>query len=281
MQINQFRSLLFVPATSEHLWEKASQRGADAVVIDLEDAIPLDKKELARAMAPSAIHLLKNKGVDIVLRVNSDPTLWQLDLVGMPLQSLSAIMLPKVETKEQVEVFSKALAKLSSGSPPPIAALLETPLGVLATSQIAGHPSLCALGFGAEDYSGAIGVHPNALALTWPAQQVITGAHAYGLQCWGMAGSIAEVKDLDAFGKDVAFARSIGFTGSVCIHPNQVAIVNRGFSPSDTELEWAQKVIDADQAARAKGLGAVLLEGKMIDKPIVDRARRWLAARTA
>jgi citrate lyase subunit beta/citryl-CoA lyase len=281
MQINQFRSLLFVPATSEHLWEKASQRGADAVVIDLEDAIPLDKKELARAMAPSAIHLLKNKGVDIVLRVNSDPTLWQLDLVGMPLQSLSAIMLPKVETKEQVEVFSKALAKLSSGSPPPIAALLETPLGVLATSQIAGHLSLCALGFGAEDYSGAIGVHPNALALTWPAQQVITGAHAYGLQCWGMAGSIAEVKDLDAFGKDVAFARSIGFTGSVCIHPNQVSIVNRGFSPSDAELEWAQKVIDADQAARAKGLGAVLLEGKMIDKPIVDRARRWLAARTA
>ncbi|MFY8082064.1 MAG: HpcH/HpaI aldolase/citrate lyase family protein [Limnohabitans sp.] len=281
MQINQFRSLLFVPATSEHLWEKASQRGADAVVIDLEDAIPLDKKELARAMAPSAIHLLKNKGVDVVLRVNSDPTLWQLDLVDMPLQSLSAIMLPKVETKEQVEVFSKALAKLSSESPPPIAALLETPLGVLATAQIAGHPSLCALGFGAEDYSGAIGVHPNALALTWPAQQVITGAHAYGLQCWGMAGSIAEVKDLDAFGKDVSFARSIGFTGSVCIHPNQVAIVNRGFSPSDAELEWAQKVIDADQAARAKGLGAVLLEGKMIDKPIVDRARRWLAARTA
>ena len=150
-----------------------------------------------------------------------------------------------------------------------------------ATAQIAGHPALCALGFGAEDYSGAIGVHPHALALTWPAQQVITGAHAYGLQCWGMAGSIAEVKDLDAFGKDVEFARSIGFTGSVCIHPNQVAIVNRGFSPSASELEWAQKVVEADQAARAKGLGALLLEGKMIDKPIVDRARRWLAARMA
>jgi citrate lyase subunit beta/citryl-CoA lyase len=281
MQIKQFRSLLFVPATSEHLWEKASQRGADAVVIDLEDAIPIEKKELARAMAPKAIQLLKDKGADVVLRVNSDPTLWQLDLVDMPLQSLSAIMLPKVETKDQVDAFSKALTQHCSATPPPIAALLETPLGVLATSQIAGHPSLCALGFGAEDYSGAIGVHPHALALTWPAQQVITGAHAYGLQCWGMAGSIAEVKDLDAFGKDVQFARRIGFTGSVCIHPNQVAIVNRGFSPSAAELEWAQKVVDADQAARAKGLGAVLLEGKMIDKPIVDRAQRWLAARTA
>lgn len=281
MQIKQFRSLLFVPATSEHLWEKASQRGADAVVIDLEDAIPIEKKELARAMAPKAIQLLKDKGADVVLRVNSDPQLWEQDLVGMPLKSLSAVMLPKVETKDQVEAFSKALTQHCSATPPPIAALLETPLGVLATSQIAGHPSLCALGFGAEDYSGAIGVHPHALALTWPAQQVITGAHAYGLQCWGMAGSIAEVKDLDAFGKDVEFARSIGFTGSVCIHPNQVAIVNRGFSPSAVELEWAQKVVDADEAARAKGLGAVLLDGKMIDKPIVDRARRWLAARMA
>lgn len=281
MQIKQFRSLLFVPATSEHLWEKASQRGADAVVIDLEDAIPIEKKELARAMAPKAIQLLKDMGADVVLRVNSDPQLWEQDLVGMPLKSLSAVMLPKVETKDQVEAFSKALTQHCSATPPPIAALLETPLGVLATSQIAGHPSLCALGFGAEDYSGAIGVHPHALALTWPAQQVITGAHAYGLQCWGMAGSIAEVKDLDAFGKDVEFARSIGFTGSVCIHPNQVAIVNRGFSPSAAELEWAQKVVDADQAARADGLGAVLLEGKMIDKPIVDRARRWLAARMA
>lgn len=281
MQINQFRSLLFVPATSEHLWEKASQRGADAVVIDLEDAIPFDKKGVARAMAPKAIQLLKDKGVEVILRVNSDPILWQQDLVGMPLQSLSAIMLPKVETKDQVEVFSKALTKLSNATPPPIAALLETPLGVLATAYIAGHPSLCALGFGAEDYSGAIGVHPNALALTWAAQQVITGAHAYGLQCWGMAGSIAEVNDLVAFGKDVAFARGIGFTGSVCIHPNQVAIVNRGFSPSAEELDWARKVVEADQAALSKGLGAVLLEGKMIDKPIVDRARRWLAARMA
>ena len=281
MQINQFRSLLFVPATSEHLWEKASQRGADAVVIDLEDAIPIHRKDEARAMAPKAIQLLKNKGLEVVLRVNSDPTLWQHDLVGMPLLSLSAIMLPKVENKEQVEAFSKTLAKLSGASPPPVAALLETPLGVLATAQIASHPSLCALGFGAEDYSGAIGVHPNALALTWPAQQVITGAHAYGLQCWGMAGSIAEMKDLEAFAKDVAYARGIGFTGSVCIHPNQVAIVNRGFSPSEKELEWACKVVEADQAAHAKGLGAVLLDGKMIDKPIVDRARRWLAARPA
>lgn len=281
MQINQFRSLLFVPATSEHLWEKASQRDADAVVVDLEDAIPLDKKALARSLAPKAIQLLKDKGAQVVLRVNSDPTLWQQDLAGMPLHHLSAIMLPKVETKDQVEAFSMALATLSDGIPPPIAALLETPLGVLATAQIAGHPALCALGFGAEDYSGSIGVHPNPLALTWPAQQVITGAHAYGLQCWGMAGSIAEVHDLEAFTKSVELARNIGFTGSVCIHPNQVAIVNRGFSPSVAELEWAQKVVDADQSARAKGLGAVLLDGKMIDKPIVDRAQRWLAARAA
>jgi len=279
MSINQFRSLLFVPATSEHLWDKAAQRGADAVIVDLEDSIPLNQKELARTMAPRAVRYLKEQGAQVVLRVNSEATFWRQDLIGMPLELLSTIMLPKVEKIDQVDALSQALIQLSTSNPPPIAALIESPLGVLSSASIAKHPALCALGFGAEDYASAIGVHPHALALTWPAQQVVTCAHAYGLQCWGLAASIAEVKDMEGFGKNVDLARAIGFTGSVCIHPNQVAVVNKGFSPSDEEIEWALQVIQADQAAREKGLGAVLLNGKMIDKPIVERARRCLMAR--
>lgn len=279
MSISHFRSLLFVPATSDHLWQKASSRGADAVVVDLEDAIPFNRKDIARTMAPNAIKLLKQEGAQVVLRVNSEPDLWQQDLVGMPLESLSAIMLPKVEALDQVVNFAKALESISLGNTPPIAALIETPLGVLAAGNIASHPSLCALGFGAEDYAGFLGVSPQASALAWPAQQVITCAHAYRLQCWGLAASIAEVSDMALFGKNVAIARDMGFTGSVCIHPKQVEVVNTGFSPSAAELEWASRVIHADQVALEKGLGAVLLDGKMIDRPIVDRARRVLSAR--
>jgi len=215
----------------------------------------------------------------VLLRVNSDPALWAQDLQGMPLSQLAAVMLPKVETLSQLENFAQALRAraIDSGHPPPpIAALLETPLGVLAAEQIAQHPALCALGFGAEDYAGALGVPPEPAALAWAAQKVLTCAHAYGLACWGLAGSIAAVDDVAGFEHTVRAGRAMGFTGSVCIHPRQVPIVNRGFSPSAAELAWAERVVAADEAASRAGLGAVLLDGRMIDRPIVQRARRWL-----
>lgn len=276
MPLKPLRSLLFLPATADHLVAKATERGADALVIDLEDAIPPDRKAAARPMAQAAVRQLAERGATVVLRVNSDPALWQEDLRGMPVEALSAIMLPKVESLDQVEALAKALIQMRAEQAPPIAALIETPRGVLAAATIASHSALCALGFGSEDYAGALGVPAEPAALTWPAQQVLTCAHAHGLQCWGLAASIAEVDDMVGFARAVDAGRAMGFTGSVCIHPRQVTVVNRGFSPSEQELAWAQRVLAADQAARAQGLGAILLDGRMLDKPIVDRARRWL-----
>jgi citrate lyase subunit beta/citryl-CoA lyase len=279
MPLKTLRSLLFLPATAEHLLAKATERGADALVIDLEDAIPPDRKAEARPMARAAVAQLAQRGATVLLRVNSDPALWAQDLQGMPLSQLAAVMLPKVETLSQLENFAQALRARAvdrGHPPPPIAALLETPLGVLAAEQIAQHPALCALGFGAEDYAGALGVPPEPAALAWPAQKVLTCAHAYGLACWGLAGSIAAVEDVAGFEHTVRAGRAMGFTGSVCIHPRQVPIVNQGFSPSAEELAWAERVVAADEAASRAGLGAVLLDGRMIDRPIVQRARRWL-----
>ncbi len=231
-------------------------------------------------MARAAVGNLARRGAPVLLRVNSEPALWEQDLQDMPLAHLAAVMLPKVETLAQLNSFSQALATRAAadGHPaPPIAALLETPLGVLAAAQVAPHPALCALGFGAEDYADAVGVPPEPAALTWPAQQVVTYAHAYGLACWGLAGSIAVVEDVAGFEQTVRAGRAMGFTGSVCIHPRQVPIVNRGFSPTTQERAWAARVVATDEAAREAGLGAVLLDGRMIDRPIVERARRWLA----
>ena len=272
------RSLLFLPATAEHLLAKATQRGADALVLDLEDAIPLDRKAPARPMARAAIAELHARGATVLLRVNSDPALWQEDLHDMPLALLTAVMLPKVETPDQVSQLAHALQAHASAHAPPIAALIETPRGVLAAATIAPHAALCALGFGAEDYAACLGVPPTPAALTWPAQQVLTCAHAHGLQCWGLADSIADIEDMARFEAAVHAARAMGFTGSVCIHPRQVPVVQQGFSPSPAELAWAAEVVQADEVARAAGRGAVLLAGRMIDKPIVDRARRWLEA---
>lgn len=274
--MKRLRSLLFLPALATSLLAKATERGADALVVDLEDSIPMDRKAEARPLAAAAIATLVARGATVVLRVNSAPEFWHDDIAGMSLESLAAVMLPKVEARTQVDAFSAALAARST-KPPPIAALIETPRGLLAAADVASHPALCALGFGAEDYSAALGVHPTPQALTWPAQQVITCAHAFGLQCWGLAGSIADVDDMVTFEQAVKVGRNIGFTGSVCIHPRQVPVVNSGFSPSAQELAWAVRVVEADSAARSAGKGAVLLDGRMIDLPIVDRARAWLA----
>jgi len=281
MPMKSLRSLLFLPAIAPRLLARAAERGADALVVDLEDSVPPDRKAEARPLARAAVRSLAEGGASVVLRVNADPALWREDLLEMPVHMLAAVMLPKVETLQQVEAFAEALASSARASghrPPPIAALLETPRGVLASAEVAQHPALCALGFGAEDYAAALGVPPEPAALVWPAAQVLTCAHAWGLQCWGLAASIAEVEDLDAFGRSVRAARAMGFTGSVCIHPRQVDVVNRGFSPDANELASAARVVAADDAARAAGLGAVLLDGRMIDLPIVERARRWLAA---
>lgn len=275
--LQPLRSLLFLPATAEHLLPKATERGADALVVDLEDSIPPDRKSQARPMAARAIEQLADRGARVVLRINSEAEQWQQDLVAMPVHRLAAMMLPKVESLEQIALLDQAVSRLTQGQPVPLVALVETPRGILSASELASHPALCALGFGAEDYAGALGVPAAASALAWPASQVITCAHANGLQCWGLAASIAEVVDMQAFGQSVREARAMGFTGSVCIHPRQVPVVNAGFTPSADEMEWARRVLAADQEAQAAGRGAVLLDGRMIDRPIVARARRWLA----
>lgn len=120
MPLKPLRSLLFLPATAEHLLAKATDRGADALVIDLEDAIPPERKAAARPMAHAAVQQLADRGATVVLRVNSDPELWQEDLRGMPLQALSAIMLPKVEFLDQVDALAAALMHLCGEQPPPL-----------------------------------------------------------------------------------------------------------------------------------------------------------------
>ncbi len=273
------RSLLFIPALSTDKLAKAHDRGADALIIELEDAVPAERKAEARPMAVAAVKLLAGRGVPILLRVNNPAVMWRQDIAGMPEGLLEAVMLPKVESRDEVEALAQALAR-QFAQPPGIVALIENPRGVLAASDIAQHPAVVALGFGAEDYAAAIGVAPTPTAVAGPAQHVVTCAHAWGRQCVGLAASIGDVADIETFASAVLTARAMGFTGSVCIHPRQVDIVNRGFGPTFEELAWAERLIKANDAMRAVGTGAFLFEGRLIDGPIVERARGWLAVAT-
>lgn len=275
MRLKAARSLLFLPATSPQLLAKATERGADALIVDLEDSVPPERKAEARPMAAAALRALVARGAELLLRVNADPALLDDDLAVLPRDVAVTLMLPKVESAAQVAALAARCAGL--GLACLIAALVETPRGVLEAPRIAAVPGLCALGFGAEDFAAAIGLAPSPTALSMPAQLVGLAAHAHGLAFWGLAGSVAETVDMAAFGDLVRLSRQLGFTGSVCIHPRQVPVVNEGFGPTPEELAWARRVVAAAEQARAAGKGAVLLDGRMIDRPIEDRARRWLA----
>jgi|CXWL01.1.fsa_nt_gi citrate lyase subunit beta/citryl-CoA lyase len=272
------RSLLFVPASaSQTMLDRAAEHGADALIVDLEDGVAADRKPEARRTLTAVITGLAKRSVAVLLRVNADPAQWALDLEAVPLERLSAVMLPKVEAAAALDLLASALDAAGAGALP-IVALIESPAGVLESASIARHHRVAAIGFGAEDHATALGVAPTPMALAWPAAQVVHAAHAYGRACWGLAASVSEIADLQSFSSAVRDARAIGFTGSVCIHPRQVSIVNAGFSPSADELAWARRVVEADRLARACGLGATQLDGRMIDRPIVQRAQRWLAA---
>lgn len=272
------RSLLFVPASAPStMLDRAAERGADALIVDLEDSVAADRKPAARRALERVVVGLGSRNVPVLLRVNAEPAQWALDLQAAPVERLAAVMLPKVETTHALDSIAQALDAIGA-STLPIVALIESPAGVLAAASIAHHPRVAAIGFGAEDHATALGVAPTPLALAWPAAQVVHAAHAYGRACWGLAASVSEIADLQSFGSAVREARALGFTGSVCIHPRQVSILNAGFSPSADELDWARRVVEADRIARAADLGATQLDGRMIDRPIVQRAQRWLAA---
>lgn len=281
MPMSDLRSLLFLPATAQAFIERAHERGADAVIVDLEDSVLPEQKEAARPQAAEATRLLSGRGLPVLLRVNADPAGWRADLAEVDLRGVQAIMLPKVEAPTQVTELADALAALERQqgvlAPVRIAALIESPLGVVRATEIAqSSRRLCALGFGAEDYAAAMSVTPEPANLRTAAQYVALNARAFGLAGWGLADSIANLTDMARFEASVREARNLGFSGSVAIHPRQVPVINRGFAPTPEELEWARRVVAAAEAGRQEGKGVVVVDGRMIDQPLVERAKDWL-----
>lgn len=271
----RWRSLLFVPALSADKLARAADRGADGLIIDLEDSILPERKAEARLAAAAALPALAASGLPLLVRVNSEAALWREDIDALPDGILAAVMLPKVAAASAVLACAQVLATRFA-KPPAIVALVESPRGVLAAADIAAHPAVVALGFGAGDYAAALGVPPLPVALAGPAQHVVTCAHAWGRQCLGLAASVGDVGDLETYALNVQTARAMGFTGTVCIHPRQVPIANRGFGPTDAEVAWAERVLAADARARAEGQGAFLFEGQLVDGPVAEHARAVL-----
>lgn len=277
-----YRSLLYVPANNERFVAKAADRGADAIILDLEDSIPLNQKADARAALAAAVPQCRRNGADVLVRVNRPIRLCLRDVEAAVAAGADVIKLAKTESAEHVRLIVEAIedaeAEFNATKPVKLIAMLEDPSAVLdARTIITASDRIIAAVSGSEDIATVLEAEPTPEVLRMPKQMVHMAAKAAGRFSFGMYGTVADYSDKDAIRGLIAEARRHGFDGASCIHPSVVELLNEGFSPSPEEIAYAQRVVDVLNDSEAKGLGAVSLDGKMIDKPVADRAKRLLA----
>ena len=280
------RSALFVPATRPDRVDKALGAGADAVIIDLEDAVAHALKAEARAAARQK--LMEHAPGKLLVRVNalgSGENHKDLEAVVTP--SLRAVMLPKVESPEHVREIHRRLldAEQRCGLPPGalgVLALIESARAVedafrIFSEALAPARALLAA-FGAADYSLDMGINMSrdGSELLYPRSRIAVACRAAGREPPIDTPFMIDLKDLDALRADARRAKQLGFQGKLCIHPSQVAPCNEIFSPTAEEVAYARRVVAAFEKSESEGVGALQLDGKFIDYPVVERSRRVL-----
>jgi citrate lyase subunit beta/citryl-CoA lyase len=279
--------MLFVPADSERKLARAGDAGADALILDLEDSVSMGRKPIARVLAASYLETSR-QGPPVWIRVNDLHSGELLnDLVALVPAGPAGFVLPKIYGPDDVDTVACYLEALEAANatvdPLPIIALVtETPLAVLRMADLASDPPrrLAGISWGAEDLSAALGAgDPRLPSGAWrpvyehARHQCLLAAHALSIQALDTV--YVKYQDAAGFEASCLTSRHDGFTGRLAIHPDQVAIINRVFSPSTAELDLAQRIIDAF----SNGEGAVSLDGKMYDLPHLKAAQRLLASR--
>lgn len=265
------RSFLFAPGSDDRKLRRALASAADVVIADLEDAVTPAMKLAARELVADVYSVgLGNPGRKLV-RVNAVDTEWhEGDLAMIADLGVDGVVLPKAT--------AHAAAAVAAVLSVPIIAIVETAEGLRGAYEIATSPSVVGLILGAVDLGVALGLEPrpDGQELLYARSSLVVDSAAARLrgpidQVW------LDVRDPTGLNGDCALARSLGFRGKACIHPDQVEIVNVAFSPSDRELDRARGVVAAFEQAAREGLGVIALDGEMIDRPVVERARLLIA----
>ena len=290
------RSLMFVPGHLPRMVQRALGLGEfaptalDVAILDLEDGVPPDEKDRARAAIASVLGLPSNgEGPARYVRVNRDPGSADADLAAVLRRGLDGIVAPKIDHPDEVMRLARDLdereeaAGMARGSIR-IVPSIESARGLLEAPAIAARSDrVVALLFGAEDFARDLGLpaerEAEAAELLYARSAVVVAAVAARRPA--IDGIWPDVTDVEGLRRDAVRARRLGFTGKSLIHPRQIDAINEVFSPSAAELSYSRRVVGAFDEAQAKGLGAVALDGKLLDQPIVERARRTLVLHDA
>jgi citrate lyase beta subunit len=266
------RSLLYVPASSEAMLRKAGSRGADAVIVDLEDGVLPGAKEDARARAERLWLELDLGGSEVLLRVNAPGTPWhEADLDVAARIRPAGVVLPKCEEPGRVAAVA---ARLGAA---PLFLMVETARGVLAAAELARVPGAAALLFGAADFRASVRASrdPEEAELALARGTLVLAARAAGIEAFDTP--FFDYRDDAGLERSARRARALGFDGKTCIHPGQVAIVNHVFSPSEEEVARAERIVAALEAAAREGRAVATVDGEMVEPLHAAEARRTLA----
>ena len=274
------RTMMFLPGNNPNMIMNGGLLGSDSVILDLEDAVAPDQKDAARDLVKNALKSLDVGNCEIIVRINSlDTPYWKEDIEEiLPLRP-DILMPTKVSGKSYVDELTAKMDEVEEKNGIPVGStklipLLETTLGIENAFEIGTSTKrMEALYLGAEDLTADLRCKrtKEGTEIFYARSRMVCAARAAGIEAYDTP--FTDIEDLEGLERDANLAKSLGYTGKAVISPRHVDIVNRVFSPSISEIEHAKRVFEAIRTAKEQGKGAISLNGKMIDAPIVMRAR--------
>lgn len=277
------RTMMFVPGANAAMLRDAPLYGADSIMFDLEDAVSLKEKDAARTLVHFALKTFDYSAVETVVRINGLDTVGKQDIEAVVLAGVNVIRLPKTETAQDIIDVDEAITLVEESNQIPIGttkmmAAIESAEGVLNAREIAqASTRLIGIALGAEDYVTNMKTkrYPDGQELFFARNMILHAARAAGIAAIDTVYS--DVDNVEGLQEETNLIKQLGFDGKSVINPRQIPLVNAIYAPTEKEIQHAKEVIWAINEAEAKGSGVISLNGKMIDKPIVERAQRVIA----
>ncbi|NSW27399.1 citrate (pro-3S)-lyase subunit beta [Enterococcus faecalis] len=277
------RTMMFVPGANAAMLRDAPLYGADSIMFDLEDAVSLKEKDSARVLVHSALKTFDYGNIEIVVRINALDAGGAEDIEAMVLAGVDVIRLPKTETAQDIIDVEAVITEVEQQNDIPVGttkmmAAIESAEGVLNAPAIAKSSTrLIGIALGAEDYVTNMKTrrHPDGQELFFARSMILHAARAAGIAAIDTVYS--DVDNTEGFEAEVRLIKQLGFDGKSVINPRQIPLVNTIYAPTEKEIQNAKEVIWGIREAEAKGSGVISVNGKMVDKPIVERAGRVIA----
>jgi citrate lyase subunit beta/citryl-CoA lyase len=272
------RSRLYLPGDAPKFFINAGLHRPDAVILDLEDAVAPAEKDAARILVRNALRSVDYHGAERMVRVNALPA-GLADISALAAHGVDVFVIPKVESAEAVATAQACIKQ--AGATSGLLATIETARGVMRATEIAAASGVVAMTLGLEDYAADIGAtrSRDGRESAWARGHILNAARAAGVQPLGSV--YADIDDADGFVTWARAEQQMGFEGVACLHPRQVALAHQAFAPTPDEVARAARIVAAFDEALAAGVGAIAVDGRMVDAPVAARARKVLARMAA